>query len=223
MSASVICISGSDGADAEGIAAAVGEALGFRVINEEIVARAATEAGVDQEDVKNVEQRRTALTKILDRLALWGTVDPQFMLSTDAQIAVGMAGIAMPHNPAAARPSEELRALIRAAIDEFVAAGDVVILAHAASQSLAGHDRVLRVLVTASPPTRSARLAASLQVDAREADSLVRKGDAGRADYLKRFYGIERELPTHYDLVLNTDKLMPAESAAAIVSLAGSV
>ena len=39
----------------------------------------------------------------------------------------------------------ELRGLIRSAIDEFMAAGDVVILAHAASHSLAGRERVSRV------------------------------------------------------------------------------
>lgn len=44
-------------------------------------------------------------------------------------------------------------------------------------------------------------------------------GDAGRADYLKRFYGVGGELPTHYDLVLNTDRL-DAETAAELVLLA---
>jgi cytidylate kinase len=131
-----------------------------------------------------------------------------------------MIGVTLANNPGSSRPSEELRGLIRSAIDEFMAAGDVVILAHAASLSLAGRENVLRVLVTASSPTRSARLSESLQVDAKEADSLVKKGDAGRADYLKRFYGIERELPTHYDIVVNTDNLTPEEAAAAIASLA---
>jgi len=101
-----------------------------------------------------------------------------------------------------------------------MAAGDVVLLAHAESQSLAGREHVLRAFVTASPSTRSARLSESLQVDAKQADSLVKKGDAGRADYLKRFYGIQHELPTHYDIVVNTDNLTTEEAAAAIVSLA---
>jgi cytidylate kinase len=220
VSASVICISASDGANAEEVASAVGEALGFRVISEEIVARAASEAGVDEQTIMDVEQRKTALTKILDGMALWGAAEPQFVLSADAQITAGMIGVGLPYNAAGGRPSEELRGLIRSAIDEFMAAGDVVILAHAASQSLAGRNQVLRVLVTGSPATRSARLAESRQVDAKEADSMVKKGDAGRADYLKRFYGIDRELPTHYDIVVNTDNLAPDEAAAAIVGLA---
>ena len=220
MSATVICISASDGANADGVATAVGEALGFRVISEEIVARAASEAGVDQQAIEDVEQRKTALMKILDSMALWGAAEPQFVLSSDSQITAGMIGVGLPYSSGSSRPSEELRGLIRSAIDEFMAAGDVVILAHAASLSLAGREQVLRVLVTASPATRSARLSESLQVDAKEGDSLVKKGDAGRADYLKRFYGIDRELPTHYDIVVNTDNLTPEEAAAAIVGLA---
>ena len=43
--------------------------------------------------------------------------------------------------------------------------------------------------------------------------------DAGRADYLKRFYGISEELPTHYDLVVNTDAVS-VEQAAELISLA---
>lgn len=220
MSATVICISASDGANAEEVATAVSEVLGFRVISEEIVGRAAAEAGVDQQTIEDVEQRKTALMKVLDRMALWGAADPQFVLSSDAQITAGMIGVGLPYGAGAPRPSEELRGLIRSAIDEFMAAGDVVLLAHAASQSLAGRKDVLRAFVTASPATRSARLSESLQVDAKEAGSLVKKGDAGRADYLKRFYGIERELPTHYDIVVNTDNLTTEEAAAAIVSLA---
>ncbi|HUY58540.1 MAG TPA: cytidylate kinase family protein [Solirubrobacteraceae bacterium] len=220
MSATVICISASDGANADAVAAAVGEALGFRVISEEIVARAASEAGVDEQAIVDVEQRKTALMKILDGMALWGAAEPQFVLSSDAQITAGMIGVGLPYGSAGNRPSEELRGLIRSAIDEFMAAGDVVILAHAASQSLAGRNQVLRVLVTASPATRSARLSESLQVNAKEGDSMVKKGDAGRADYLKRFYGIDRELPTHYDIVVNTDNLTTEEAAAAIASLA---
>jgi cytidylate kinase len=41
--------------------------------------------------------------------------------------------------------------------------------------------------------------------------------DAGRADYSKRFYGIDRELPTHFDVVVNTDILTPHDAANIIV------
>ncbi len=174
MSSTVICIAASDGANAEEVASAVGEALGFRVISEEIVARAASEAGVDEQAIMDVEQRKTALTKVLERLAPSGAArDPEFVRSPDAQFTAGMIGVALARN--SNRPSEELRGLIRSAIDEFMATGDVVIFAHAASLSLAGREHVLRVFVTASPATRSARLSESLQVDAKQGESLSRR------------------------------------------------
>ena len=217
MRPTVICISGSDGSLAQELATAVGSALGFQVINEEITARAAEAAGVDQRAVDDAEQRKTALTKILDLLASSGAVNAGFLLVPDAQFAEEM----LSSDPGARnQPRDELRRLIRSAIEQFADAGNVVIVAHAASQLLAGRDHVLRVLVTASPPTRSARLAESLGLPDKQADALVKNGDAGRADYLKRFYGVERELPTQYDLVINTDKLSSEEGAAAVVTLA---
>ena len=49
--------------------------------------------------------------------------------------------------------SDELRNLIRMAIEETAERGNVVIVAHAASHALAGRYDVLRVLVTASAET----------------------------------------------------------------------
>jgi cytidylate kinase len=219
---SVICISATDGADADKVAAALGEALGFPVVDEEIVVRAAAEAGVDRQSIESVEQRKSMLAKLLDRAVVGaGSTEPDFLRSTDQQIEGSTIGVQLSRS-VGSRPSEELRGLIRSAIDEFMAAGDVIILQHAASQSLAGRERVLRVLVTASVPTRSARLVEKLQIDAKQADALVKKGDGNRADYLKRFYGIDRELPTHYDLVVNTDHLGPEQAVAAIMGLSGS-
>jgi cytidylate kinase len=65
------------------------------------------------------------------------------------------------------------------------------------------------------------RLAEEEQIDAERARRVVKASDAGRADYLKRFYGITDELPTHYDLVINTDALSFG-AAAALISQAAS-
>ena len=44
--------------------------------------------------------------------------------------------------------------------------------------------------------------------------------DAARADYFERFYRIERELPTYYDLTLNMDALDVDEAVDIIVMAA---
>jgi cytidylate kinase len=204
------------------VARAVSDALGFRLVDEEILQRAAVEAGVDKDIIADLERRKSALAKIRNRLVLSATSPSpeQFMAAFDP-VTGGTIGMSLPHSAASSRLSnDELRGLIRSAIDDIAAAGDVVIVAHAASHALARREGVLRVLVTASAATRSGRLSESLGIDTKEADHTVRKGDADRADYLNRFYGIDQELPTHYDLVVNTDTLAPDDAAASIVVLA---
>jgi cytidylate kinase len=203
----VVCISSEDGAAAEEASQLIAGTLGFRLINEDIVARAAVEAGVNPAVVADVEQRRSVLTRLLESMG---------------PAAMASAGIAMlPEDFGYERPAEgELRMLIRSAIEEFATAGEAVIVAHAASLALAEREDVLRVLITASQKTRESRIATSLEISESEAARLLKRSDAGRADYVKRFYGIGAELPTHYDLVINTDRLTADDAARLIVRAA---
>ena len=92
-----------------------------------------------------------------------------------------------------------------------------VIVSHGAAIPLAGRRDVLRVLVTASVDTRVRRTA---QAGRRDAAAFIEQDDEARADYFQRFYDIEAELPTHYDVVINTDALTTAQAAAVIVATA---
>jgi cytidylate kinase len=180
--------------------------LALRVIDEDIVTQAAVEAGVDRDVVADVEARRSKLSRLLDSLS----------------VADMGAGYIVPEAMAArSQPaSDELRGLIRSVIEDTARAGGVMIVSHAASLALAGHDDVLRVFVTASPQTRRQRLATTMGFDAAEAERTLKRSDAGRADYIKRFYGISSEQPTHYDLVVNTDRLTPQHGADLVVAAA---
>jgi cytidylate kinase len=203
----VVCISRQDGAGGHEVAVRVAESLGFRLIDEDIITEAAVEAGVDQEVVADVERRKSALVRMIEGLGSSG------MAATYA-VPPNMSGQEQP-------PSEELRGLIRSVIEETATRGSAVIVAHAASLALAQRDDVLRVFVTASAPTRAKRVAATLGLDEKQAVRAVKRSDAARADYVKRFYGVDTELPTHYDLVINTDRLAPDEAARLIVQGTG--
>src|SRR5262249_57384795 len=110
---------------------------------------------------------------------------------------------------------DDIRALIRETVEQMAAKGNVVIVAHAASYAVEPGPAALRVLVTASPETRARRLGGS------DAARTVKESDAARRDYLRRFYDVREESPTHYDLVVNTD-VLSIEQAARLVSEAGS-
>lgn len=199
VAARVICISRTFGAGGEDVGGRVAEALGFRYVDEEIVELAAEKAGLDNETVADAEKRRTLAIRLLDSLA-WtaaATMTPSFTpnaFTGDAEAA-----------------------LIRAVIAETAERGDAVIVAHAASIALAGRAEVLRIFVTAPPEVRARRVAEDAGIDEAAGAKLVQDSDRDRAAYLKRFYGLAAELPTHYDLVVNSEFLSPEEAAALVV------
>ena len=109
----------------------------------------------------------------------------------------------------------------QAAIEAVASEGNVVIGSHGASFVLGGRDDLLRVFVTAPAGARARRLAAKRGMDEKEAERQIRAADKSRADYLKRSYDVDREDPTQYDLVVNTDALSPGEAAKIVAHAAG--
>lgn len=209
MTRTVICVSHETGAGGTDLARLVADQLGFRLIDEDIVTRAAEDQHVHVDDLADVERRKSLLTRILRELA--------------ARAAKGPGGEATIIYAPELQPKEDaLRALIRQSISETADEGDVVIVSHAASYALADRADVLRVLVTASPEVRAGRLVEADGVDEKQAAKSIGASDAGRADYLKRFYGVGDELPTHYDLVVNTDRI-PAGQWAELVAAAAAL
>jgi len=186
----------------------VAEHLGFLYVNEEIVARAAAKGGLDAADVADEERRKSLGTRVLNAIAQGGG-------------ETWAMGGSVPLGAGDEASSDDIRALIRETIEQTAARGNAVIVAHAASHAIGPGPAILRVLVTASPDTRAIRVADAEGLDEAQAARAVQDSDAGRADYLKRFYEVAEELPTHYDLVFNTDSLS-IEQAAELISQAAS-
>ena len=202
MARRAICISHATGAEGSAVGRAVGERLGFRYVDEEVISQAAESADLDPTLIADAERRKPFVARLLGHLGDQGGAP---------RLPTGEATRALPSDA-------DLRALITSVLRSFATEGSVVIVAHAASYALAGGD-VLRVLVTASPEIRAKRVAAARGIDERAGARAIKDEDAARADYLKRFYAVERELPTHYDVVVNTDKVEP-DAAAEIVAAA---
>ncbi|MEO5840983.1 MAG: cytidylate kinase-like family protein, partial [Acidimicrobiales bacterium] len=205
MKRTVICVSHATGADGTDLGRLVAEKLGFRLVDEEIVTRAAESQNVTVDDLADVERRKSLLSRIVREIAVGAATGPAELFVT-AYVA----------EPQLAKNS--LRALIRQSIIETADEGNVVIVSHAASYALPDRDDVLRVLVTASPETRIRRLGDANGLDDKQATKSIGANDAGRADYLKRFYGIAEEQATHYDLVINTDRILADRWCEIVVS-----
>jgi cytidylate kinase len=205
---SVVCISALDGARGEDVAPAVAQALGYRLVDEEIVRKAAHEANVDISQVAEVEKRRGMAIRLLDSLG-----------SNTSLATFAMAGYVPGHE---APVESDLRGLIRTTIEEVAARGEAVIVAHAASMALGDRSDVLKVMLTASRGARQRTLAEQRGLDDKAAAKQVDKGDSNRADYLKRFYDITHESPADYDIVLNTDRLGADGAVQLVVQAAGA-
>lgn len=188
------------------VAHQVADKLGFLFVDEEIVSGAAAQARLDPRDVADEERRKSFALRFLDALAQGG--GGAVVLASDLNA------------PSDQLSSVDVRALIRETIVQTAARGDVVISAHAASHALEPSTEVLRVFVTASPSTRAKRVMDAERLDEAAAVRAVKDADAGRRDYLKRFYGVDDERPTHYDLVLNTDALSPEKAGEIIFAAA---
>ena len=205
MTCRVVCISHATGSGGEEVGRLVAARLGFLYVDDEIVARAAAKGGIGPDDVADEERRKSLVARVLEVMAL-GSAE---------------LGGSIPARTGEVLSSDDIRALIREAIELAAAGGNAVIVAHAASHAVAHGAEALRVLVTASPTTRVARVGKALGLDEARAARAVKDSDAGRRDYLKRFYGVDEELPTHYDLVVSTD-VLSIEQAAELVSRTAS-
>jgi hypothetical protein len=204
VACSVLCVSHTTGSDGDEIGRRVAEQLGYLYVDEDIVARAAAQGGLDPGDVADEEQRRTYARRILEALAQGGG-EPMLLAATPGIEVVSPA---------------DIRALIRETVVQTAARGNVVIVAHAAAHAIEPGPRTLRVLVTASPATRTRRVASAEQVGEGKAARTIKDSDAGRREYLKRFYSVDSESSTDYDLVINTDVLSPEHAAEIILRAA---
>jgi hypothetical protein len=201
-----VCISRTDGAGGEEIGRLVAERLGFLYVDDEIVAWAAAKGGINADEVASAERRKSLVARVLEAMAHGG-----------ADI-----GGSIPLQVGEMLTSDDIRALIREAVEQKAARGNAVIVAHAASHVITQGPGAVRVLVTASPATRAARIGGAAGLDQAQAASAVKASDADRRDYLRRFYDIDEELPTHYDLVVNTDVLSVEQAANLIAEAASS-
>ncbi len=206
----VVAISRAIGAEGERIGSLVAERLGFRYVDEQIISAAAEKQGVDPAVIADAERRKGAVLRLLEGLGQSGAAG-----------ATPGGPMWVPDDASGLAQSHDLRTLIREAIHETAASGDVVIVAHAAAFALTGRDDLLRVLVTAPVEVRTHRIAEARGAGEPEAAKERKRSDDARAAYLKSFYGVEHELPTHYDLVLNTEWVEPEAAADIVVRAAG--
>lgn len=212
MPARVISITRSLASGDKDIGRIVADELGFSFLDNEIIQLAAEKAGVSPEEVDRAEHTKPLLARIHEVLG-----SPSLSISTTHPMeSMSQEQLISP------LPSVSNRQMIQKVIYEAAEKGNVVIAAHASGFHLAGMEGLLRVFVIASVDVRVERLRQMTKLNAQDARRAIEKDDKERQSYLRRFYDVRQELPTHYDLVINTDMITPSVAAHLIVTAAKS-
>jgi uncharacterized protein len=199
VACNVVCVSHTTGSGGDEVGKRVAEQLGYLYVDEEIVARAAAQGGLEPGEIADEERRKSYARRVLETLAEGGG---------DAWTLAATAGVEM------VRP-EDIRALIRETVAQTAARGKVVIVAHAASHALEPGPQMLRVFVTASPATRQERVAAAEQLDETQAGRTIKDADAAISSASTRSIPSLRPTTTWSSTPITSRPSRPRRSSSA--------
>ena len=203
MPAPLITVTRQYGSGGSEIARLVAQALDWTVIDSELVDQVARRAGLPPEQVAAREERAPGL---LERLArTLAVASPEMFVTT--------AGV-----PRAEDDESTIARVTERIIADAAAHGNVVLVGRGAQAILAQRPEALHVYVVASRAWRARQVVQRLGADPAEVERVLDDTDRQRDRYVKEHYGRVRQDPTHYDLVVNTERLTIGGAAALVVA-----
>ena len=200
-----VTVSRQYGAGGFRVARALADALGFRLVDREVVEEAAKRIGLDPDVARARDERAPALVEEIG-MALAG-----------AGPWVGGPPAYMPP------PSVDDRSLAnatRTVIASLGEAGGYVILGRGGQAVLKDDPGACHISLVGDVSDRARRIMEWQSVDEREALARCQRVDADRAGYVRRFYGVDIRDPGLYDCVLNTSRLTLEGAATVAVAAA---
>jgi cytidylate kinase len=103
-------------------------------------------------------------------------------------------------------------------IKEAARGGNVIIVGRGGAYILHDFEGALHVFLRAAESVRIKAVMARLKLSDEEARRRLKQTDENWTAYIKQVYGHERNLPSHYDLVLDTGRLGYEGAVATIVT-----
>ncbi len=199
----VITITRQYAAGGSDVARLVAAALDWTVIDNEFVDEVARRAGLAPEEVAERDERAPGLLERLARTLAVGS--PELFMTAPAVPRVE------PDEAAIVKMTERV-------IAEAAAHGRAVLVGRGAQALLAQRPDALHVYVVASKPWRMQLAVRRLGADPATAERVVDDTDRQRDQYVKTYYGRQRQDLGNYDLVVNTERLSTEGAAQLIVA-----
>jgi cytidylate kinase len=189
----LITISRQYGAGGSEVARRVAAALGWRVVDNELVEEVAARAGLPAQDVAEWEERAPSFAERLART---------LAASTPELFPGSLPGGTLPKLQEA-----DLVRITESVVAEAAAKGKLVLVGRAAPAVLAQERDSLHVKLIAPRPYRIQAAAQRLGVDLQKAAGVVDESDSTRARYHRQYYHRDWNDPVHYHMVLNSEAL----------------
>jgi CMP/dCMP kinase len=200
----VITISRQYGAGGSDVARRVADALGWSVVDNELVERVAERAGIPAAQVAERDERAPGFVERLTRTLAAATPDL----------------FPPPGGTVADLDEATLVRITEGVVGEMAGKGRVVLVGRAAPAVLAQQEDALHVKLVAPRPFRIHAASQRLGMDPAEVVKIVDDTDAMRGRYHREYYHRDWADPLNYHMVLNTGALGLAAAAAVIVARA---
>jgi cytidylate kinase len=199
----IITVSRQYGAGGSEVARRVAAALGWRVVDNELVEAVAARTGLQPSDVAEREER---VPSFIERLAR------TLVASTPELSPARVPGGIIPRLQEA-----DLVRITENVVEEIAAGGKVVLVGRAAPAVLARELDTLHVKLVAPRAYRIRTMAERLGMDQDDAAALLDETDSMRAQYHRQYYQRDWNDPVNYHMVLNTG-VLGLDGAATIVA-----
>lgn len=194
----LITVSREYGAGGSDLAALLGERLGWRVLDHELIHQLALRLECEDADIEALSEHPPSF---LDRLAASAVV-------TAPESAF--------HTAPWSTDADRLAAVTREVLLEAAGQPPLIVVGHGANCLFRDRADVLRVRVTAPFDVRVRRVLERTGVPPAQAAAAVRHRDADRQHFLQRYYHTSVTDSCAYDLQINTGTV-PLSAAAALV------
>ncbi len=220
----IVTLSRQMGAGGSEIAAGVAKALGLRIINREAIDRAAMEAGVPEIALHELgyEGRRGLMQRILDALK----TSPAIPSAMETQRREALApltrpprGIFTPTMPLLSAAMEDYVRMVNMVLLNIAKEGNVLIVGRGSQVVLREDQEALHFQIVAPLAQRKEKLMRLEGLTQAESTKRLLGSDQARAEYLRRYHGVNWLDPQLYDIVINTGRIS-INTAVQLVVLA---
>ncbi len=203
----VITISRQLGSGGDEIALKVCKILGYAYFDKSLMLSVAKSLGVCEEDIADFSEDTYKVKGLVDKILLRKNPPAiSYALKNNLQIRKVL-------------DEEACLSAIQMVINSLASRGETVIVGRGGQAILKDKVAVLHVRIVAPTAVRLKRIMKSRGLSKEAALKLIEYNDKAQAEYLRRFYNIDWEDPTIYDMVLNIWKMDLSTAARMIASV----